>query len=673
MCHLCNHLTLSTRRGTIELDNQNQLIQLELDEIGEWVNDQLLEQDDEFAPIERGTFLSRLADGTILPRLLAFLFPESCKTFLMAVDFDPSNRFQMLANHNLSLEMCACLGLKTTNIGAEDIMSESHPTLVLSLFWQVVRRAMLKLVGKQEDDDGVVEALLEWVSEKSGSRVTNFHSDMSDCRVLVDVMCKVAPHTLSREQGDDVMATSQPLERAQQTLQLAELIHARRFLSASDIVNGAEEKMVSFWAHLYSAYAVNESQTNASELHARLIEKDKDAAHLKQALAEAQRERHDKEGQLLQLSGRMERQQAEVERLRRNHQSLAHSEAFLRQANDEMKRRMEAQQESIMDLKEQLKGLKQAREQDRIRTLNMSDSELRRQILLERAEHDKLKRHISQLKASKLRVDKENMMLKRKGKQVLQDMQEMKTQVAVERRDMAMLYLKMRQRIDAVTSDLGDATEELGVRGAISRRSFWQEERDGDDGDNAARQKREGEADVVELKHLRGCIASLCSRAATMLTALHAHLDEHPVAHRHEASGERAENSERLRKIQGMLAESVKEGWLMKRGRLSGFARRFVVLKPSILFVFKSEEAAHSPLPNPLSMFSVDLVRLHHQDSPQHSSMPYFRLQVSNARDRKASMEWGFNTEDERLDWIVAIKHSKKNNMLAKAGIYRDE
>lgn len=182
--------------------------------------------------------------------------------------------FQMRENQTIVLNSCVSIGCNVVNIGAEDLI-EGKPHLCLGLLWQVIRIGLMAKITLRDcpglrallDEFESLEQLLamspeeilcRWVNyqlNKVGCKRTikNFTNDIKDSEVYTHLLCAVCPD----DKGPismDPLSISDLTRRAEMVLENAEVLDARSFVRAKDIVSGNQKLNLAFVANLFNMY-----------------------------------------------------------------------------------------------------------------------------------------------------------------------------------------------------------------------------------------------------------------------------------------------------------------------------------------------------------------------------------------------------------------------------------
>ncbi|XP_052184303.1 fimbrin-2-like [Diospyros lotus] len=206
-------------------------------------------------------------DGVLLCKLINVAVPGT-------IDERAINTKRMLnpwernENHTLCLNSAKAIGCTVVNIGTEDFV-EGRRHLVLGLISQIIKIQLLadlnlkktpQLVQLVDDSKDVEELmslppekiLLRWMNfqlKKAGynKMVTNFSSDIKDAEAYAHLLNILAPEHCN----PSIFSVKGPLERAKLVLEHADKMGCKRYLTASDIVEGSPNLNLAFVAHVF--------------------------------------------------------------------------------------------------------------------------------------------------------------------------------------------------------------------------------------------------------------------------------------------------------------------------------------------------------------------------------------------------------------------------------------
>ncbi|GMI98545.1 fimbrin-like protein 2, FIMBRIN5 [Hibiscus trionum] len=223
----------------------------------------------DFLPIDPATdALFELAkDGVLLCKLINVAVPGTIdeRTINTKKVLNPWERNE---NHNLCLNSAKAIGCTVVNIGTQDLV-EGRPHLILGLISQIIKIQLLadlnlkktpelvELVDNSKDVEelmslGPEKVLLKWMNfhlKKAGyqKQVTNFSTDLKDGEAYAHLLNALAPEHSTQE----TLETSDPTERANKVLEMAEKLDCKRYLTPKDIVEGSANLNLTFVAQIF--------------------------------------------------------------------------------------------------------------------------------------------------------------------------------------------------------------------------------------------------------------------------------------------------------------------------------------------------------------------------------------------------------------------------------------
>ncbi|TRY80405.1 hypothetical protein TCAL_07747 [Tigriopus californicus] len=214
----------------------------------------------------------KVADGIILCTLINFAVPDTIDP--RVINKGPKlSVFKAHENLTLAITSAKAIGCHVVNMDSH-VLSEGRQHIVLGLLWQIIARflfdgitlqnvpSLLCLLRDGESHEDLMklspeQILLRWVNfqlERAGTdkRVVNFKDDIRDSEAYAHLIHQIAP----KDAGVNIAALERKdlTKRAEGTLDQAEKIDCRAFVTASDVVNGVEKLNLAFVANLFNNY-----------------------------------------------------------------------------------------------------------------------------------------------------------------------------------------------------------------------------------------------------------------------------------------------------------------------------------------------------------------------------------------------------------------------------------
>jgi len=241
-----------------------------------WINKNMLPDPDckKYLPLDPNSkdLYTKTGDGILYCKLINVSVPNT-------VDERAMNKgakltvFQVHENLTLALNSATAIGCYIVNIGADDLR-DGKPHLVLGLLWQIIRIGLLSEINLAENPNLAVllldgeslddlrklspeQLLIRWVNyhlnrSGCGRQITNLTTDIKDSVVYTHLLYMIAP----KESGvnENALGEHDLRYRAELTLQEADKIGCRHFVSPDDVVNGNYKLNLAFVANLFNNY-----------------------------------------------------------------------------------------------------------------------------------------------------------------------------------------------------------------------------------------------------------------------------------------------------------------------------------------------------------------------------------------------------------------------------------
>lgn len=224
-------------------------------------------------PTETFQIFDEARDGLILSKLINDSVPDTIDTRILNKPKKGKslNTFTMTENANVVINSAKGIGCVVVNVHAEDII-EGKEHLILGLIWQIIRRGLLSKIDIKlhpelyrllEEDETLEQflrlppeqILLRWFNyhlKAAGwpRRVNNFSKDVQDAENYTVLLNQLVPEQCSL----DPLNTKDTFKRAEQVLDNAERIQARKYLTPTALVAGNPKLNLAFVAHLFNTY-----------------------------------------------------------------------------------------------------------------------------------------------------------------------------------------------------------------------------------------------------------------------------------------------------------------------------------------------------------------------------------------------------------------------------------
>lgn len=257
----------------------------------------------------------QLRDGVVLAHFVNHLKKGSIRlnSITTSIDMERQNGvFEASTNLANVLRSCKRIGVVTVNIGPEDILYENR-VLILGLLWQLVKMSvtnvskimdrpeLVNLLKERENLFDITtgnpeEILLRWINyhlenahkqeyisnlkNLIGHRVegihedfmvhvpkkcSNFGSDLKDSRIYLIVLKQVASSYISEDSFLKAFLEQDDLKRAENVIEIAELIDCKKFITPEAITMGDTRLNFLFTATIFNSH-IGMSKNTSSDL-----------------------------------------------------------------------------------------------------------------------------------------------------------------------------------------------------------------------------------------------------------------------------------------------------------------------------------------------------------------------------------------------------------------------
>lgn len=252
-----------------------------------WINQNLandcdLNLNDKPLKPEGHDLFKRCQNGLLLCKLINFSVPDT-------IDERSLNKgakisiYQMLENSELALRSAESIGCHIVNVRPMDI-KDGKEHLILGLVWQTIQiglfadinlaahPGLMRTLSDDETQDDLLrsskeEILLRWFnyqlgkSNYTGNEITNFTDDIKDSIAYIHLLNQIAPADQDEPMSLSALKENDLLKRAEKTLQEAEKLNCRDFVSAHEIASAHQKLNMAFVANLFNKHpALDESE-----------------------------------------------------------------------------------------------------------------------------------------------------------------------------------------------------------------------------------------------------------------------------------------------------------------------------------------------------------------------------------------------------------------------------
>jgi len=193
--------------------------------------------------------------------------------------------FKRHENLNLAINSASSIGVNVVNVDSHIIEKEKRH-IILGIIWQIIAiylfdkmkvqffPGLISLLSDGETLEDLMkltpeQLLMRWINfqlERAGvdRQIKNFGKDISDSEIYTHLIHQIAPK--DRGVNKKALQTQDLLERANTTLDQADKLDCRSFVSPQDIVSGVEKLNLAFVANLFNNFPALEEPEEGPEI-----------------------------------------------------------------------------------------------------------------------------------------------------------------------------------------------------------------------------------------------------------------------------------------------------------------------------------------------------------------------------------------------------------------------
>ncbi|KAI9017496.1 calponin homology domain-containing protein [Gaertneriomyces semiglobifer] len=247
-----------------------------------------------YIPINKDNFFDNLQDGVLLGHIINSIKPNLVNVAKLSTGIDRSHLvpptkadesipqehtkdyFEATSNLNTCMDAAKKVAV-VVNVAAEDFLAKK-PDLVLGVIWQLIRAYLLsdvnvpshpELIRLLQPGESLTtlinltneQLLLRWFNyhlARSGKskRVNNLGKDIADAEAYLLLLRQVAPGHKEEVLADldAAIKLADKEAKAKATLEVAEKLGCRKFVTAADILAGAQRLNLGFVATIFSKH-----------------------------------------------------------------------------------------------------------------------------------------------------------------------------------------------------------------------------------------------------------------------------------------------------------------------------------------------------------------------------------------------------------------------------------
>lgn len=249
----------------------------ELNAFTQYINENLNKDKDlqGTVPLKVGEDLfTAVGDGVLLNKLINVAKPGTVDERVINKISEKKkklNAYEIIENHNLSIQSAAGIGCSTVNIGNKDL-SEGNTTIILGLVWQIIKIGMLADLSLKDHPELIVlmnegetvqdmlkknpeELLRRWFNyqlKKAGSsrQIKGFGQDIADSECYTLVL-----NTITQGKcGKNPLNESDSLKRAGEMLKEADKAGLKKFVTPETIVTPNQKLNLLFVANMFNNF-----------------------------------------------------------------------------------------------------------------------------------------------------------------------------------------------------------------------------------------------------------------------------------------------------------------------------------------------------------------------------------------------------------------------------------
>ncbi|KAL7718894.1 hypothetical protein QTN25_003845 [Entamoeba marina] len=246
---------ITSNEFLIEPDSRGEYDKIEL---VRWLNtqlsnDEMLTSQYQYIPIKEdgNDFFYALSDGVIIAHIIKKFYPN----FNFHIRYAKPGLINKNTNNKEVLRVARIISSKQVTLGEANLSTPERTTvsLILGFIWMLLDKFQEKKVRElaQETTGSIEEFMLSWVNtilEEDGVdlKINNFGDDIKDSVAYLHLL-----HHFNPECSLDALNNNNLLLRAASVLDNADLLNARAFVDAKQIVNGDSVRNYRFVNNLY--------------------------------------------------------------------------------------------------------------------------------------------------------------------------------------------------------------------------------------------------------------------------------------------------------------------------------------------------------------------------------------------------------------------------------------
>eukprot|EP01088_Endostelium_zonatum_P016127 TRINITY_DN422_c0_g1_i4.p1 TRINITY_DN422_c0_g1~~TRINITY_DN422_c0_g1_i4.p1 ORF type:complete len:720 (+),score=261.57 TRINITY_DN422_c0_g1_i4:3-2162(+) len=378
---------------------------------GAYINKVLQNDEDlkDVLPINTDTtqLFDVVSQGVILSKLINKVVPNTIEE--RKIVKKPNRIFDIIENHNLTIEGAKKIGCKFISMRAQDFV-EKHAHLVLSILWQILRIALLSDISVEQhpqmaeylldepkklksdiEGEEVVEiktnysgpeqTLLNWFNAllsktDYNKRINNFSGDLKDLKAFLYLISQIEPEYVSQQD----LLEEELNKRASILVAAASRLGCNEFITEGDIMKGNANLNLAFIATLFHKHS------DLERIRAQQKEDEVSANEKKRVEEEERKKKQEEEDRVREE----ERKKEEEERKRKEEEEEAERKKKAEEEEAERKKKEEEEEAERKKKEEEEAERKRKEDEEEAERKKKEEEEAEKKRIEEEAERKRI-------------------------------------------------------------------------------------------------------------------------------------------------------------------------------------------------------------------------------------------------------------------------------------------